>query len=221
MKTSGTSLSSPGRRSGGTSPPARAGVLFQERPPLGGGLHGQRDLRDERYPEEFLPHLGGLGAVCGEVRPAFCLAGGVRGRRPGGGLRFLRDERRCEHHDPRRPGYRDGDRPGGGEVHLPGQGDGTVPPDGVDREHLQAPAARPQDGGGRHPPEDSGVKRLVVGGESFAPPESRRYLEEVWGCPVYNSYGSTEGDDVRRVHPPGGAPCPPRIWFTSTSTIPG
>ncbi|MFA7071988.1 MAG: coenzyme F390 synthetase, partial [Methanoculleus sp.] len=34
--------------------------------------------------------------------------------------------------------------------------------------------------------------RLVVGGESFAP-ESRRYLEEVWGCPVYNTYGSTEG----------------------------
>lgn len=43
-----------------------------------------------------------------------------------------------------------------------------------------------------HPPQEAGVKRLVVGGESFAP-ESRRYLEEVWGCPVYNSYGSTEG----------------------------
>ena len=41
-------------------------------------------------------------------------------------------------------------------------------------------------------PQDAGVKRLVVGGESFAP-ESRRYLEEVWGCPVYNTYGSTEG----------------------------
>jgi len=43
-----------------------------------------------------------------------------------------------------------------------------------------------------HPPQDAGVTRLVVGGESFAP-ESRRYLEEVWGCPVYNTYGSTEG----------------------------
>jgi phenylacetate-coenzyme A ligase PaaK-like adenylate-forming protein len=42
------------------------------------------------------------------------------------------------------------------------------------------------------PPEEAGVARLVVGGESFAP-ESRRYLEEVWGCPVYNTYGSTEG----------------------------
>ncbi|NMA88655.1 MAG: coenzyme F390 synthetase [Methanoculleus bourgensis] len=41
-------------------------------------------------------------------------------------------------------------------------------------------------------PRDAGVVRLVVGGESFAP-ESRRYLEEVWGCPVYNTYGSTEG----------------------------
>jgi coenzyme F390 synthetase len=42
------------------------------------------------------------------------------------------------------------------------------------------------------PPRESGVARLVVGGESFAP-ASRRYLEEVWGCPVYNNYGSTEG----------------------------
>ena len=42
------------------------------------------------------------------------------------------------------------------------------------------------------PPQDAGIKRLIVGGESFAP-ESRRYLEEVWGCPVYNIYGSTEG----------------------------
>jgi coenzyme F390 synthetase len=41
-------------------------------------------------------------------------------------------------------------------------------------------------------PRDSGVARLVIGGESFAP-ESRRYLEEVWGCPAFNTYGSTEG----------------------------
>lgn len=41
-------------------------------------------------------------------------------------------------------------------------------------------------------PRDAGVERLVIGGESFAR-ESRRYLEEVWGCPVYNIYGSTEG----------------------------
>jgi len=42
------------------------------------------------------------------------------------------------------------------------------------------------------PPQDSSVKRLVVGGESFAD-ESRAYLAELWGCDVYNTYGSTEG----------------------------
>lgn len=41
-------------------------------------------------------------------------------------------------------------------------------------------------------PRDSGVQRLVAGGESFAK-ESREYLEELWGCKAYNTYGSTEG----------------------------
>jgi coenzyme F390 synthetase len=41
-------------------------------------------------------------------------------------------------------------------------------------------------------PADSGVTRLVAGGESFAQ-ESREYVAEVWGCPVHNTYGSTEG----------------------------
>lgn len=41
-------------------------------------------------------------------------------------------------------------------------------------------------------PRDSGVLRLVAGGESFAK-EAREYLEELWGCPAYNTYGSTEG----------------------------
>ena len=41
-------------------------------------------------------------------------------------------------------------------------------------------------------PSESGVKRLVIGGESFAE-ESRSYLAEVWGCKVFNTYGSTEG----------------------------
>lgn len=41
-------------------------------------------------------------------------------------------------------------------------------------------------------PQESSIKRLVVGGESFAE-ESRRYLSELWGRDVYNSYGSTEG----------------------------
>ncbi len=41
-------------------------------------------------------------------------------------------------------------------------------------------------------PTESGVKRLVIGGESFAE-ESRSYLAEVWECDVFNTYGSTEG----------------------------
>jgi coenzyme F390 synthetase len=41
-------------------------------------------------------------------------------------------------------------------------------------------------------PEDSGVQKLVVGGEAFAD-ESRAYLADLWGCEVYNTYGSTEG----------------------------
>jgi coenzyme F390 synthetase len=51
--------------------------------------------------------------------------------------------------------------------------------------------ARDLSAGGIRPPE-SGVERLVAGGESFAP-ESRAYAEEIWGCPVHNTYGSTEG----------------------------
>ena len=41
-------------------------------------------------------------------------------------------------------------------------------------------------------PLESGIKRLVIGGESFAE-ESRSYLAEIWGCKVFNTYGSTEG----------------------------
>lgn len=41
-------------------------------------------------------------------------------------------------------------------------------------------------------PQESSIKRLIAGGESFAD-ESRAYLEEVWDVPVYNTYGSTEG----------------------------
>jgi coenzyme F390 synthetase len=36
------------------------------------------------------------------------------------------------------------------------------------------------------------IDKLVAGGESFAA-ESRAYLAELWGVPVYNTYGSTEG----------------------------
>jgi coenzyme F390 synthetase len=41
-------------------------------------------------------------------------------------------------------------------------------------------------------PEDIAIDKLVAGGESFAD-ESRKYLAEQWDCPVYNTYGSTEG----------------------------
>jgi coenzyme F390 synthetase len=41
-------------------------------------------------------------------------------------------------------------------------------------------------------PGDIGMERLVVGGESFAE-ESRRFVSEIWDCPAYNTYGSTEG----------------------------
>ena len=42
------------------------------------------------------------------------------------------------------------------------------------------------------PPQESSIKHLIAGGESFAE-ESRAYLEDIWGVPVYNTYGSTEG----------------------------
>ena len=48
-------------------------------------------------------------------------------------------------------------------------------------------------------PQESSIKRLVAGGESFAE-ESRTYLEEIWGVPVYNIYGSTEGTMCGECH---------------------
>lgn len=41
-------------------------------------------------------------------------------------------------------------------------------------------------------PSDTSIDKLVAGGEAFAA-ESRAYLAELWGVPVYNTYGSTEG----------------------------
>ncbi|WP_321505372.1 coenzyme F390 synthetase [uncultured Methanoregula sp.] len=41
-------------------------------------------------------------------------------------------------------------------------------------------------------PGETSINKLVAGGESFAD-ESRKYLSELWECPVYNTYGSTEG----------------------------
>jgi coenzyme F390 synthetase len=41
-------------------------------------------------------------------------------------------------------------------------------------------------------PQDLAIDKLVAGGESFAE-ESRAYLADQWGCPVFNTYGSTEG----------------------------
>ena len=56
-------------------------------------------------------------------------------------------------------------------------------------------------------PASSGVRRLVIGGESYAE-ESREYLARMWGCSVYNTYGSTEGamcgecTDISGLHVP-------------------
>ena len=41
-------------------------------------------------------------------------------------------------------------------------------------------------------PPDTSISKLVAGEESFAS-ESRAYLSDLGGCPVYNTYGSTEG----------------------------
>ncbi len=41
-------------------------------------------------------------------------------------------------------------------------------------------------------PSETSIDKLVAGGESFAD-ESRAYLSDLWGVPVYNTYGSTEG----------------------------
>jgi coenzyme F390 synthetase len=41
-------------------------------------------------------------------------------------------------------------------------------------------------------PTESSIKKLVIGGESFAE-ETREYVSKLWGCDVFNTYGSTEG----------------------------
>lgn len=41
-------------------------------------------------------------------------------------------------------------------------------------------------------PEESGIQKLIIGGEAYAE-ESKAYLRDLWGCDVYNTYGSTEG----------------------------
>lgn len=48
-------------------------------------------------------------------------------------------------------------------------------------------------------PSDIAINKLIAGGESFAE-ESRRYLAEQWGCPVFNTYGSTEGTMCGECH---------------------
>lgn len=48
-------------------------------------------------------------------------------------------------------------------------------------------------------PQESSIKRLIAGGESFAD-ESRAFLEEIWNVPVYNTYGSTEGTMCGECH---------------------
>ena len=41
-------------------------------------------------------------------------------------------------------------------------------------------------------PAASGIKTLIIGGEGFAA-ESRRYVQDLYDCDVFNTYGSTEG----------------------------
>ncbi|MGC9517327.1 MAG: coenzyme F390 synthetase [Methanomicrobiales archaeon] len=48
-------------------------------------------------------------------------------------------------------------------------------------------------------PQNSSIKRLIAGGESFAE-ESRKYVEELWDVDVYNTYGSTEGTMCGECH---------------------
>jgi coenzyme F390 synthetase len=56
-------------------------------------------------------------------------------------------------------------------------------------------------------PASSSIERLVIGGESFAE-EARNYVSDIWGCEVYNTYGSTEGTmcgectDISGLHVP-------------------
>ena len=47
--------------------------------------------------------------------------------------------------------------------------------------------------------QDLGLERLVVGGEGFAQ-EAREYVRELWGCGIYNTYGSTEGSMCGECH---------------------
>lgn len=56
-------------------------------------------------------------------------------------------------------------------------------------------------------PEESSIERLIVGGESF-PEASRKYLTELWGKPVYNTYGSTEGTMCGECHMANGLHVP-------------
>lgn len=56
-------------------------------------------------------------------------------------------------------------------------------------------------------PKESSIKRLIAGGESFAE-ESRAYVEKLWGVPVYNTYGSTEGTMCGECHEKAGLHVP-------------
>ncbi len=48
-------------------------------------------------------------------------------------------------------------------------------------------------------PQNSSIKRLIAGGESFSP-EARDYVEELWGVKIFNTYGSTEGTMCGECH---------------------
>ena len=54
---------------------------------------------------------------------------------------------------------------------------------------------------------DLGLEKLVVGGEGFAE-EARSYVSELWGCGIFNTYGSTEGSMCGECHQQAGLHVP-------------
>ena len=68
-------------------------------------------------------------------------------------------------------------------------------------------------------PQESSIKRLIAGGESFSD-ESRAFLEEVWHVPVYNTYGSTEGTMCGECYEKAGLHVPEDLVHLDVTTLP-
>jgi coenzyme F390 synthetase len=52
-----------------------------------------------------------------------------------------------------------------------------------------------------------GLDRIIIGGEAFAE-EAREYVRDLWGCDLYNTYGSTEGSMSGECHQLAGLHVP-------------